>query len=76
MATQAFGTTMNPFDALEIHVGASAEEIKAAYHRLAKMWHPDRFTGAEKELAESKFRDIPCRRRRGKGAAFRERIAP
>jgi len=49
---------MNPFDALEIHVGASAEEIKASYHRLAKMWHPDRFTGAEKELAESKFRDI------------------
>lgn len=49
---------MNPFDTLEIRVGASADEIKASYHRLAKMWHPDRFTGAEKELAESKFRDI------------------
>ena len=49
---------MNPFDILEIRVGASADEIKASYHRLAKMWHPDRFTGAEKEVAESKFRDI------------------
>jgi len=49
---------MNPFDTLEIRVGASADEIKASYHRLAKMWHPDRFSGAEKELAESKFRDI------------------
>lgn len=49
---------MNPFDILEIRVGASADEIKASYHRLAKMWHPDRFTGAQKEEAESKFRDI------------------
>jgi len=58
MATQAFGTTMNPFDILEIRVGASADEIKASYHRLAKMWHPDRFTGPQKEEAESKFRDV------------------
>lgn len=49
---------MNPFDILEIRVGASADEIKASYHRLAKMWHPDRFTGTEKEVAEAKFRDI------------------
>ncbi len=58
MARQVFGTMMNPFEILEIRVGASADEIKAAYHRLAKMWHPDRFTGAQKEEAESKFRDI------------------
>ncbi|MBL0210027.1 MAG: DnaJ domain-containing protein [Holophagaceae bacterium] len=49
---------MNPFDILEIRVGASADEIKASYHRLAKMWHPDRFTGPQKEVAETKFRDI------------------
>ncbi|MBL0313989.1 MAG: DnaJ domain-containing protein [Holophagaceae bacterium] len=49
---------MNPFDILEIRVGASADEIKASYHRLAKMWHPDRFTGPQKEEAESRFRDI------------------
>lgn len=49
---------MNPFNVLEIPPDASPEDIKAAYHRLAKRWHPDRYTGAEKEEAESKFREL------------------
>lgn len=49
---------MNPFDILEIQPGASAEDVKAAYHRLAKLWHPDRFDGAEKAKAEERFRMI------------------
>lgn len=49
---------MNPFEVLEIAPDASPEEIKAAYHRLAKQWHPDRFTGAEKESAENHFRQL------------------
>jgi len=49
---------MNPFNVLEISPDASPDDIKAAYHRLAKRWHPDRFTGAEKEEAESKFREL------------------
>ncbi|HEX9082574.1 MAG TPA: DnaJ domain-containing protein [Holophagaceae bacterium] len=49
---------MNPFEVLEIPPDASAEDIKAAYHRLAKQWHPDRFTGKEKEAAEAKFRAL------------------
>lgn len=49
---------MNPFNVLEIPPDASPEAIKAAYHRLAKRWHPDRFTGAEKEEAEAKFREL------------------
>lgn len=47
---------MNPFEILEIAPGATPDEIKAAYHRLAKQWHPDRFTGAEKVDAENRFR--------------------
>lgn len=47
---------MNPFEVLEISQGASPEEIKAAYHRLAKRWHPDRFSGEEKVEAENRFR--------------------
>ncbi len=49
---------MNPFNVLEIPPDASPEDIKAAYHRLAKRWHPDRYTGAEKDEAESKFREL------------------
>ena len=37
---------MDPFAALEVPPGASAEEIAAAYRRLAKRWHPDRGGGA------------------------------
>jgi tetratricopeptide (TPR) repeat protein len=49
---------MNPFNVLEIPPDATPDDIKAAYHRLAKRWHPDRYTGAEKEEAESKFREL------------------
>jgi tetratricopeptide (TPR) repeat protein len=49
---------MNPFNVLEIPPDATSEDIKAAYHRLAKRWHPDRFAGSEKEEAESKFREL------------------
>ncbi|BDU76547.1 J domain-containing protein [Mesoterricola sediminis] len=47
---------MNPYDVLEISPGARPEEVKAAYHRLAKQWHPDRFTGEAKAAAEQRFR--------------------
>ncbi len=49
---------MNPFEILDISPSASSEEIRSAYHRLAKQWHPDRFTGAEKEAAEQRFRQL------------------
>ena len=49
---------MNPFNVLEIPSDATSEDIKAAYHRLAKRWHPDRYTGPEKEEAESRFREL------------------
>lgn len=49
---------MNPYEILEISPGSSAEDIRSAYHRLAKKWHPDRFTGAEKEAAEKQFRQL------------------
>ena len=33
---------------LELHAGATDEEIKAAYRMLVKVWHPDRFEGDRK----------------------------
>jgi len=47
---------MNPYEVLEISVGASAEEIKTAYHGMAKKWHPDRYAGDAKVEAERRFR--------------------
>ncbi len=49
---------MNPFNVLEVPPDASPEDIKAAYHRLAKRWHPDRYTGEEKVEAETRFREL------------------
>lgn len=48
----------NPYELLEVSPDASAEEIKSAYLRLAKQWHPDRFTGSEKAKAEERFRAL------------------
>ncbi|MGB6689449.1 MAG: DnaJ domain-containing protein [Terracidiphilus sp.] len=45
---------------LELHRGATAEEIKAAYHLLVKVWHPDRFPSDKKlrGAAEEKLKAI------------------
>src|SRR5690348_14861901 len=51
-------SSTNPYELLEVAPNATAEEIKAAYLRLAKQWHPDRFTGAEKASAEARFREL------------------
>jgi hypothetical protein len=37
---------MDPFAALELPPAATADEIAAAYRRLAKRWHPDHGGGA------------------------------
>lgn len=49
---------MNPHEVLQIAPNATAEEIKEAYHTLAKKWHPDRFMGPEHEVAEKRFREL------------------
>jgi hypothetical protein len=45
---------------LELGVGASEQEIKAAYRMLVKVWHPDRFQGdkALKDAADAKLKSI------------------
>lgn len=47
--------TEDPFSILELKPGASLEEIKDQYHKLAKQYHPDKNPSAE---LEEKFKRI------------------
>ena len=49
----------DPYEVLEIQRGASKDEIKAAYRKLAKQYHPDMHVNNPlKELAQEKFIEI------------------
>lgn len=48
-------TTKNHYDTLKVNPNATQEEIKSAYYKLSKLYHPD----VNKEAnAKEKFRDI------------------
>ncbi len=54
-------TAQDPYAVLEIRQGASPEDIKQAYRKLANKYHPDKLQhlGEEfKELAEKRFKEI------------------
>lgn len=49
------------YEILGVSVGASAEQITAAYRQMAKMYHPDRLAGLAPEfmeIAEERMKDI------------------
>ncbi len=49
------------YDTLGIPVGASLDEITAAYHRMAQLYHPDKVAGLAPEfrvLAEKRMKEI------------------
>lgn len=48
----------NFYDVLGVRREASDEEIRAAFRRLARELHPDRFQGPEKKRAEERFQRI------------------
>ncbi|SDZ06147.1 molecular chaperone DnaJ [Proteiniborus ethanoligenes] len=49
----------NPYEVLEIGEGASEEEIKAAYKRLVRKYHPDQYANNPlSDLAEEKLKEI------------------
>lgn len=47
----------NDYEALELPMGASREDIKKAYRQLAKKWHPDKHPD-DPEGAKTKFQEI------------------
>jgi len=46
------------YETLGVPRSATEKEIKTAYRKLARKWHPDLHTGKEKEAAEEKFKQI------------------
>jgi len=47
---------MDPYSTLEVPYTANIDDIKKAYRRLAKRWHPD--TNGESKIAEEMFKKI------------------
>jgi DnaJ like chaperone protein len=37
----------DPYAVLKVQKGASADEIKQAYHKMARLYHPDRIASYE-----------------------------
>lgn len=47
---------LNPYSVLGLEKSASADDIKKAYRRMSKEWHPDKHKGDKS--AEAKFKEI------------------
>jgi DnaJ domain/Protein of unknown function (DUF1232) len=58
---RAFKEEKNPYEVLGVGNRASIQEIKGAYRRLSRQYHPDRVTHLGEEfrvLAEERFKEI------------------
>lgn len=50
---------MNPYNVLGVNENASDDEIRAAYHKLVKKYHPDQYSNNPlSDLAQEKLKEI------------------
>jgi DnaJ family protein C protein 3 len=50
---------INYYEVMEVRKGASVSEVKDAYRKMVRKWHPDRFPDPdEKRAAEKKMRNV------------------
>lgn len=52
------GNPSNFHQILNVPENSSLEEIRSAYKRLSKKWHPDKYPSSSKAEAEAKFKSI------------------
>lgn len=67
------GEQFDPYGVLGVSMGAGLDDIRAAYHRLAKLYHPDKFTTVE---LPSEVREYLAAMSRRVNAAFMALEAP
>eukprot|EP00386_Alphamonas_edax_P008190 GDKI01026922.1.p1 GENE.GDKI01026922.1~~GDKI01026922.1.p1 ORF type:complete len:417 (-),score=111.98 GDKI01026922.1:19-1170(-) len=46
------------YQVLELSKDAAQSDVKKAFRRLSLQWHPDKYSGADIEMATEKFREI------------------
>lgn len=52
----------DPYSILGVPAGAAFDDIKAAWHRLAKVYHPDRYSSAELPTEVAEYLAVMARR--------------
>lgn len=48
----------NMYEKLGLPVGATMEQVKEAYRKAARLWHPDTYEGNDPKLAAARFREV------------------
>lgn len=62
LANRSASDTFDPHEVLGIERGAPLDAIREAYHRLSKVYHPDRYTNADLPDEVASYLDAMSRR--------------